>query len=514
MVDLLVRGGMVADGAGGEPVRADVAIDGGRIAAIGTEAIEAATVLDADGLLVTPGFIDIHSHSDFTLLRDPRAVSAIAQGVTLEVVGNCGHGCFPRANPAAVYGYDESVGCDWTDAAGYFDRLEQAGPAVNVLSLVPHGQLRLGTVGLEERAATPDELATMRRWIEESMEQGAWGFSTGLEYPCERPAPEADIVELCRVTQRAGGLYATHTRARDGGSAAAVEEAVRTAAAADVQLQLSHLLPRSGQAEGHACLEVVDRAGVAFDMHTRLYGISYLHSALPAWVLAEAPPARRDLLADAGARSRMRDAETMFSAADWSRITLLDSATWPELSRRDIAGIAAERGTTAIDTVHDLLLGALETGESLTVLRHCHTPEQQREVFVHPSCVPGSDAMDLAPDGPLAGVSFHGAYTWAAWFFRYMTRETALLSAGEAVHKLTGQPAATLGLTGRGVLREGAHADVAAFDAQAFAERGTTFEPNVEATGMRHVIVNGVVTMADGARTDRRGGAVLRKGSA
>jgi N-acyl-D-amino-acid deacylase len=522
MVDLLVRGGTVVDGTGSEPFRADVAIDGDRIAAVGQDlGMEAATVLDATGLLVSPGFIDVHSHSDFTLLRDPRAVSAIAQGVTLEVIGNCGHGCFPVVDwtlaGGAIYGYDDGVPHDWGDADGYFTRLAAAEPAVNVMSLVPHGQLRLSTVGLSDRSATPDELTLMGRRIEESIEQGAWGLSTGLEYPCERGASEAEIVELCRVTARAGGFYATHTRARDDGSAAAVEEAVRTAAAADVQLQVSHLLPRSGEAAGHACLEVIERAtrsDVAFDMHTRLYGISYLHSALPAWVLAERPDGRLALLADRDARARMRDERTMFSAADWSRVVLLDSTTWPELARRDIASIASQLGGDPLDAVHDLLLGAQETGETLTVLRLCHTESQQREIFTHPLCMPGSDAMDLAPDGPLAGVSFHGAYTWAAWFFRFMVQETGLLSVAEAIHKLTGLPARTLAIPGRGVLRERAHADVVAFEAATFGERGTTFEPNVTATGMRHVIVNGVVTMVDGQRSGRHGGAVLRRGTA
>jgi N-acyl-D-aspartate/D-glutamate deacylase len=522
MVELLVRGGTVVDGTGGDPFRADVAVDRGRIAAVGAELeLDADVVLDAGDLVVAPGFIDVHSHSDFTLLTDPRAVSAIAQGVTLEVVGNCGHGCFPVRDWAqaasAIYGYDDGLTRDWADADGYFTRLAVAQPAVNVLSLVPHGQLRLDTVGLSDRPATPEELTLMGRHLEASIEQGAWGLSTGLEYPCERAATEADVTELCRVAARAGGFYATHTRARDGGSAAAVEEAVRTAAAAEIQLQVSHLLPRSGEAEGHACLEAIERAtrdDVAFDMHTRLYGISYLHSALPAWVLAEGPDRRRGLLADPSARARMRDETTMFSAADWSRVVLLDSATWPDLARRDVASIASERGVTALDAAYDLLLGALETGDVLTVLRHCHSEGQQREIFTHPRCMPGSDAMDLAPDGPLAGVSFHGAYTWAAWFLRYMVRETRLLSLTEAIHKLTGLPARTLGIRDRGLLRPGAHADVVAFDPATIAERGTTFEPNVTAVGMRHVVVNGVVTLVDGRRTGRHGGAVLRRGAA
>src|SRR5262249_2976761 len=158
--------------------------------------------IDATGLAVAPGFIDIHSHSDYTLLVDPRAASAIHQGVTLEVVGNCGFGCFPIADPVlarkAIYGYSDDVPIEWTTAGGYFDRLEQAGPAVNVASLAPNGQLRLATVGLADRAADGDQLACMQELLRESLAEGAWGYSTGLEYAQESGAPEEEISAICR----------------------------------------------------------------------------------------------------------------------------------------------------------------------------------------------------------------------------------------------------------------------------------------------------------------------------
>src|SRR4051812_2522197 len=188
-VDLAIRNGVVIDGTGAEGRAADVGIRGGRIVAIGHVA-EAATEVDATGKVVTPGFVDIHSHSDYTLLVDPRAVSAIHQGVTLEVVGNCGFGCFPIRDPAlarrSIYGYTPDLPVTWSSASEYFERLEAARPAVNVASLVPNGQLRLSVVGLEERPASPDELREMRRLLEESLEQGAWGYSTGLEYATEQ----------------------------------------------------------------------------------------------------------------------------------------------------------------------------------------------------------------------------------------------------------------------------------------------------------------------------------------
>jgi N-acyl-D-aspartate/D-glutamate deacylase len=521
VLDLVVRGGTVLDGTGREGFEADVVIAGGRIAEIGTVGPLDAPELDAAGLFVAPGFIDIHSHSDYTLLLDPRAVSAIHQGVTLEVIGNCGHGCFPVTDPNrarnAIYGYDEALPLTWSHAAEYFDRLEEARPAVNVLSLVPNGQLRLGVVGLQDRAATAEELAEMTVRLERALEEGAWGYSTGLEYATEAGVPEEEIEALCAPVARHDALYATHTRFRDEGAADAVEEAVRTAERAGVRLQVSHLVPRNGPDESRRCMAVVDAArerglDVAFDMHTRLFGFTYLSAALPAWAIDEGPDRLAGWLRDADARERMTSHRSILSAGgDWTRVVLLDNELWPDYGRRDLASIAAERGQEPMDTVYDLLLADVDGLHRQMVMIHCYTEAQQREAFGHPLCMPGSDATTLAPDGPLADSVFHGAYTWAAWFYRAMVRETGLLTPAEAVNRLTALPAERLGLRNRGVLRAGAHADLAIFNPEAFGERGTTFEPNQLAVGMRHVVVNGVVTLDAGEPTGNRGGEVLRR---
>ena len=518
--DLVIRNGTVLDGTGAEPFRGDVAVEDGRIARIG-EIEPGPNELDAAGRYVAPGFIDIHSHSDYTLLVDPRAVSAIHQGVTLEVVGNCGHGCFPIRDEAraarAIYGHSAEVPVTWQTAAGYFERLEEARPAVNVLSLVPNGQLRLAVVGLEDRPATADEMRQMTRLLEESLEQGAWGYSTGLEYAQERGATEAELTALCRVSAARGGIYATHTRRRDAGSAEAVEEAVRTARASEGRLQVSHLIPRSGEEEGSRCIAVVDAAAgsgldLAFDMHTRLYGTTFLHAALPPAVLAASPERQSELLRDPATLEAIRGYESILSAGgDWGRIVLLDNPIVPEYGRRDLASIAAERGQEPLETVCDLVRAALPNTARLMVINLCHTEAQQREVFQHPLCMPGSDATTLAPDGPLAASVFHGAYTWAAWFFRFMVSQERLLTAAEAVRRLTGFPAERLGLTDRGVLKPGAAGDVVVFDGESLTERGTTFEPNQVASGVSHVVVNGVVTLRDGVLTGDRGGQVLRR---
>jgi N-acyl-D-amino-acid deacylase len=514
-VRTLIRGGTVYDGTGAPGRRADVLVDDGRIAAVGEVDAEAEE-LDATGLAVAPGFVDLHSHSDYTLLVDPRAVSAIHQGVTTEVVGNCGFGCFPIRDPQtarrAIYGYTETVPATWATAGDYFAALDEARPALNVLSLVPNGQLRLATLGLADRPASDAERAAMESLLRESLAEGAWGFSTGLEYAQEQGATEDEVTGLARHAP----FYATHTRRRDEGAADAVAEALRTGERAETRLQVSHLVPRNGIEESRRCVELVEAArdtgqDVAFDMHTRTFGLTNLYAALPPWALAAGDGLPR-LLRDPAERHRMRAHRSILSAGgDWSRVVLLDHELWPEYARRDLAEIATERGGEPLDAVYDLLLAAADRLHEPMVIIHAYTEDQQREAFAHPLCVPGSDATTLSPDGPLAHSSFHGAYTWAAWFWRFATRDHALLDAAEAVHRLTGAPAERIGLTDRGVLRPGARADVVVFDPAAFEERGTTFEPNRLATGVRDVLVNGVETLRDGRLTGRRAGEVLRR---
>ncbi|MEO5634890.1 amidohydrolase family protein [Gaiella sp.] len=518
-VDLAIRNGLVIDGTGGEPLRADIGVKGDRIVAVGAVP-EAASEIDATGKVVAPGFIDIHSHSDFTLLVDPRAASAVHQGVTLEVVGNCGFGCFPLLDkelaPKAIYGHSADVPLTWTTAAGYFERLEDAAPAINVASLAPNGQIRLSVVGLADRPAQDHELTRMRYLLDEALEQGAWGYSTGLEYAAERGADEDELVSMCEVCGGRHAIYATHTRRRDEGADEAVAEALRTAERSGVRLQVSHLVPRNGIDSARRCLELVEGAArsgmdVAFDMHTRLYGTTFLLTALPPWAL-EDPALLGEILGSEKHRRAIREYESILSAGgDWGRIVLLDNAVWPDYARRDVASIAAVRGQEPLDAVCDLLLGAADDPGQLMVIIHAYTEEQQREAFAHPLCVPGSDATTMAPTGPLAGKVFHGAYTWAAWYLRFCVQQEKVLSLPEAIHRLTLQPAERIGIRDRGVLRSGAHADLVVFDPLAFKEEGTTFDPSRLATGMETVIVNGAVTLSGGELTGARNGKVLRR---
>lgn len=522
-LDIVIREGSILDGTGAAPFVADIAVEDGKIAAVGRVAARAAVEIDAKGLAVAPGFIDIHSHSDYTLLVDPRAKSSIFQGVTLEVVGNCGHGCFPLRDPvlarAAIYGISKDVPLSWSTAVAYLERLERARPAVNVLTLVPNGQLRLATVGMADRPATAVELGQMQHLLEEGLEAGAFGYSTGLEYAAEAGASAAEIEALCRTVARRGGIYATHTRYRDAGAPKAVEEAIATARNVGVRLQISHLLPRGGHSDCERCLELVHAArasgqDLAFDMHTRLFGLTFLHTMLPAWVHASGPAELGRILADPGNRRQILAHPSILTAGGrWGRVVLLDNEVCPELARLDFEEIGRRLSRSPGDAALDILARAAHAPQPPMAIAMVYDVADQRAAFADPLCVPASDATALAPDGPLAGSAFHGAYTWASWFWRFAVREHRLLTPEAAIHKLTGQPAAILGLGDRGTLRAGNWADITVFDPVTFTDTGTTFEPNHLATGVHHVLVNGVRVLADGSYSDRRAGAVLRSGS-
>lgn len=531
MRDTLIANGLIIDGTGAPPFAGDILVEGDRIRRVAKrgerereeQASRTANTLDATGLVVSPGFIDIHSHSDHTLVVDPRAFSSVNQGVTLEVVGNCGFGCFPVEDAklalSRVYAYHDVSPISWKTAEEYFNRLDEGRPAINVASLVANGQLRLAAVGPGEQPATPSQLRRMRELLDQSLEAGAWGISTCLESGEEHSLTEDDVAELLRSVAEHDGIHAAHTRDRANRAPEAIEEAIRTAKRAGARLQVSHLIPDGGFTDMERCIAVVDAAtstgsdDVTFDMHTRLFGIGYLYAAVPPSWLQGPTEEVRARLQDRELRRELRNYENYLSKfGDWSRILILDNDVWPEYGRRSVAEIAEDRRAEPLDAICDLLAATPDDVSRLWTIELTFTEDEQREAFAHPLCVPASDAAALALDGPLAESRFHGAYSWASWFYRYMVRDNKLLSPETAIHKLTGQPASILRLKDRGVIREGAFADIAVFDASSFADRETMFDPNRPAVGMRHVLVNGVVAMRDGTVTGRRGGRVLRKG--
>lgn len=526
MLDLIVRHGTVIDGTGAPAVRADVGVRDGRIASLGDLSHAAARRdLDAAGLVVAPGFIDIHSHSDFTLLADPRAQSSVAQGVTTELIGNCGHGCAPVADLDAakgnIYGYGPRPPITWQSIGEYLSTLEAARPAVNVLTLVPNGMLCRAVLGLDDRPPTEAELRRIGRLLEAGLDEGAIGFSVGLEYPIEWSCGTEQILRLCKIAAKYDGLFAPHLRNKDVAGLEAIDEGLRIAASSGVRLHIPHLVQRPGgppDANARA-FERIDRAlrsglDVSIDMHTRIHGLTNLAAALPSWALEGDAAQLRERLRDPSIRRRLAEHKSIITSlalGGWDRVSLLTSARRPDLVGKSFAEMARETGTTPFEAVLDVLLEEAHDPHFPLCLAESYTEDQLRRAYEHPACMVASDATALCTDGPLAASVFHGAYTWVAWFFRRFVRAEHIFTREEAVRKLTSQPAERLGLADRGVLANGKWADVAVFDPERFAERGTLTDPNQLAEGMVHVLVNGEVEMEHGRFTAGRAGRVLTR---
>jgi N-acyl-D-aspartate/D-glutamate deacylase len=536
VLDVLIRGGTVVDGTGAPARAADVAVEDGRIVdllAPGTAA-EAAEIIDAGGRLVTPGFIDMHTHSDFTLLVNPRAESSLHQGVTTEVIGNCGHACAPVAPRtrhqllASMFGYVPEIAVDWNSFGEYLDRLERAKPSINVAALAGHGPIRIAAMGFASRHARPDEIAEMRRLLEEALADGAVGFSTGLAYAPGANASADEVVALVSLTAEHGKLYATHIRSEDVRLLAGVREALDAARETGARLQLSHhpaKYPAFGKSpETLAMIDGAIAAGgdVACDLHAYLAGATSLSQLLPPWAFEGDTKAVLGRLADGAARARlkqdMRDGVAGVTHAQlaavgrWDAILLESSAAHPELVGRTLRGIADELGEDPEDAVFELLLAEGENYYNALMLGWVYNEADNEAVLMHPTSMIGSDGFALATYGRLANIRFHprsfGTYPR---ILRKFVHERGLLSIEQAIRKMTGQPAERLGLDDRGVLRPGAWADVLVFGADGFADHATYEHPNRYATGLELVLVNGRAALTADGHTGASSGAVLRR---
>ena len=484
--------------------------------------VDGARQVDAVGCLVTPGFIDIHSHSDLTLIIDPAAESAIAQGVTTELVGNCGHGCAPIDRPERhadnIYGYDPARPIDWRSFGEYLETIDSAHPAVNVAALAPHGTLRLSSMADPGGPATAAEQRAIEQLLDEALDAGAAGFSTGLEYPIESVATADEIERLCRVVARRDRLYASHTRNKDVHAVEAIGEAVETAHRASVRLQVSHVVPRPGAPSDalRRSMAVVDDAAahgldVAFDVHTRLFGFTNLAVALPRWVVERGPSLIRDVL-----RSRRdelaghRSIVDSFGLLGYDGVFIVDAPESPDVAGRSVADLAVSSGRTPRDVIFDVLAAHADRVDRPMCVGWSYTVDQIATAAAHPLCSPSSDATTFSPDGPIGHHVFHGAFTWAAWYIETIVRDRRALPIEAAVHRMTGLPASRIGLADRGIVRVGAAADLAVFDPAAVHAAGTFEQPNRLADGFRHVITNGIFALEDGRLTGNHGGRALR----
>ena len=529
MIDVILAGGEVIDGSGRESFRADIGIRDGRIACIGDlSALEPIERIELNGLAVSPGFIDLHTHSDFTLLVNGRAESQVHQGVTTEVVGQCGHSCAPvtRAGDArhGAIGYSDDcdVDMDWQSFGEYLERLDSSGLGVNVAAFVGHGAIHRAVMGDKLRTPAIDETKRMTELLAEAFDQGAYGFSTGLEYwPGKICAPE-HIIPLCEVAARRDRLYATHVRNRDAFYDLGFGEALSTARNASTRLQISHIQPKYG-APAHAMehslemIESVRRQGVdiAFDVIPHDWAHTLISAILPPWAQEGGTPAILERLKDPEVRERMkRNPKHMWLLVTdecWDRIALLNSEENPHLVGETFADIGRMRNTSPFDAAFDLLEEEGERMGSLLWTSHSFSDDDIDLCLSQPECAVISDTLALAPYGALANyVGSISGYGWAARFLGRYVRERNVLSLEEGIRRMTSLPAQRLGVDDRGLLQPGLAADITVFDKATVRSQCTIKEPRAYASGIVHVLVNGRFAMRDGARTEMDAGSVLR----
>jgi N-acyl-D-aspartate/D-glutamate deacylase len=524
---LLIRGGLVVDGTGASAREADVAVRDGRIVAIEPPSARAAhRVIDARGHVVAPGFIDIHTHSDFTLPLNPRAESKIRQGVTTEVVGNCGFSAAP-ALPGRVDLLGDYLGASApglplraTTFAQYLDAFPAT--SVNTIMQVGHHTLRLMAVGMDDRPATTDELATMQRLLEEALGAGALALSSGLFTPPGSYADRDEIHALARVLRRHGAQYASHIRNEANRVFDAVDEAIAVGEAIGVHVQIAHLKLSGtdnwgGAGRLLATIDAARRRGVRVDCDQYPYdtGTNPLRNLLPSWVQEGGIPALLQRLRQPEVRMRIREdiarngLNNFGAIPSWDAVRVAVSPRRPACAGQTFATLARQRGGDPLDAVCDHLL---DDGGHTRILITSMAEADVRDIARTPWVLVGSDGNAIAPYGVTSGGKPHPRYygTFARTLGQYV-RDLRLLSLPQAIWKMTGGSAAALGLADRGLLREGYWADMTVFDPERIADCATYDDPHRYAAGVSTVLVNGEVVIDGGEHTGALPGRVLRR---
>ncbi len=526
---LLLRGGSVIDGSGAPARRADVAVDADRIAAVGPDLRgEARRTIDVAGHVVTPGFIDAHSHSDLFYLACPSAESKVRQGCTTEVVGMCSFSEAP-VNPARrddvrdwAGGIGPTSDLNWETFGQYLDVLRAAKPSINVVHFVGHGALRLATVGPENRPATADEQRRMQWLLAEALDAGAYGYSTGLVYAPSAYAPTEELIALSRSMARRGALYFSHVRGESSMVESSIAEAIRIGEEGGVGVQIAHVKTGGRENWGRMdrVLKLIDDArargvDVAGDVYPYHAGSTKMDNLMPAWVHDGGIAKLLTRLADRAIR-RTIVAECLVEGERWRTVSsgtmgfdeiVIATCRQRELEGLTLAALARQTGSTPAEAMMNLLeqekatVGMVSFSQSL---------ENVAKVLAHPAIMIGSDSIGLAAGhGPKTGKPHPRMYGTFPRVLGEYARERRLFSLETAVQKMTGMPAQRLGFKDRGLVREGWAADLTVFDPTAVKDEATFADPHRYPTGIPYVVVNGALVV-DGERYDAAGtGRVL-----
>ena len=529
MFDLILKGGEVFDGTGAKGFTGDVGIKDGMITEVAPDIPTegAAEVIDVSGLVVSPGFIDMHTHSDFTLIADGRAESQVHQGVTTEVIGQCGISCAPvlshdNIKKVSPWYTDKAKHKNWLGFGEYLDALDESSLGVNVMAFVGHGTIHRAVMGDELDPGDTEDIAKMAKLVEQCIEEGAGGFSSGLEYfPGILSAPD-HLVPMCEVAAKHGRLYATHVRNRDTQYDLGFAEAIATARQSGAKLQISHIQPKFGApdyAMNHT-LEMIELArrhdvDIAFDVIPHDWNHTLMAAILPKWAQAGGIDDVMKRLADPELREKIKaNPKPMWlivKAEKWEDIVLLNATVNKDLVGADFAEIGRMRNCHPYDAILDILL---EEGDHMMACMWSSKSFRDEDVDLcleQPECAVISDTVAIANDGILKDhLGSLTGYGWAARFLQYYVRDRQILSLAEGLRKITSIPAERLGLPNRGMIKAGFHADICVFDAANIASNATAKHPRRYASGIAHVLVNGKLSMRNGERTDINGGCVLR----
>jgi N-acyl-D-amino-acid deacylase len=526
--DVVIRHGTVYDGTGAPGLVEDLAIAEDRIVARGDLAdARARQDVDATGLAVAPGFIDMLNHAETALIADGRSQGGIRQGVTLSVFGETSMGPLNdrmKRDMKARQG-DFKFEYTWTTLGEYLDTLATRGVSTNIASFVSASTVRAHEVGLENRPPTAEELDRMRAHVRHAMSEGAMGLTTALIYTPAVFATTEELVELAKVAAQSGGMYIAHMRSEGNRLLEAIDETLTIARAVNIRAEIYHL-KAAGQANwpklgaAIAKIEAARKEGleITADMYTYTAGSTGLDAAMPPWVQEGGYDAWAARLRDAKTRDRVRR-EMMTPSDDWENLLLEAGGSGTLLvgfrnealriyTGKTLAEVAKLRGTSIQDTAMDLVA---EDGSRVQVVYFLMSEENVKRQIQLPWVSFGSDAASMAPEGVFLNTSTHPrAYGNFARLLGKYVRDEHVIPLAEAIRKLTSQPADTLRITDRGRLTAGHFADVVVFDPKAIADRATYEQPHQYAVGMRHVWVNGTQVLRDGEHTNATPGRVVR----
>jgi N-acyl-D-amino-acid deacylase len=527
--DVIIRNGTVYDGTGAEPQQDDIAIRGDRIAGVGDfKAAKARTVIDATGLAVAPGFINMLSWSTASLIQDGRSQSEIRQGVTTEIMGE-GESMGPVNDRVREHMLREQADIKydikWNTLAEYLQYLEKRGISCNVASFIGATTVREYVIGFEDKQPTPEQLDQMRDLVRREMEAGALGIGTSLIYPPAFYAKTDELIELCKVAAKYQGKYISHMRSEGSRLLEALDELIRISREAKIPAEVYHI-KASGrdnwakEDELLASIEQTQKEGlkITADMYTYTAGATGLDACLPPWTEDGGYPALFKRLRDRATREKIKT-EVQKPTDSWENLYL--DAGGPEhillvafkseklkpLTGKTLAEVAKARGKDPIDAAMDLI--AEDESRVGTIYFLMSEPNVKKEVS-KPWISFGSDEASQAPEGVFLKSNPHPrAYGNFARVLGKYVRDEKVLSMADAIHRLSGLPATNLGLDHRGLLKEGMFADVVVFDPATITDHATFEKPHQYATGVKHVFVNGVQVIKDGQHTGAKPGRAL-----